>query len=100
MRSECSGAKAKTGVRTRPHVARGICVVRSVNVCIQKKNGMCTRVTRQSGNLCLEAIERLREELSYSRLRVCGSVIRLEDIRTHNLYGLQCETHTDPLSLM
>ena len=38
MRSKCSGAKAKTGVRSYPHVAHEICVARSVNVCIPEKD--------------------------------------------------------------
>ena len=58
MRSKCSGAKAKAGVRSYPHVAHEICVARSVNVCIPEKIGMCTRVTRQSGILSHKAIER------------------------------------------
>ena len=68
MRSEFYGAKAKTGVRTCPHVAHGLCGVRSVNVSISEKIGIFTRVTRQSGSLRLKAIERSREELSHSRL--------------------------------
>jgi hypothetical protein len=67
-----SGAKAKTGLRTCPHVAHEICGARSVNVWIPKKIGMCSRVTRQSGILCHKAIERSREVPSYSRLKVAA----------------------------
>jgi hypothetical protein len=87
MRSKCSGAKAKTGVCTCPHVAHEICGARSVNVCIPEKIGMCTRVTRQSGSLCHKAIERSREEPSNSRLKVCGSVLYALKIWTQYLFG-------------
>ena len=62
LQSECFGAKVKIGVRTYPHVANAICGVRCVNVCISEKNGMCTRVTRQSGSLCHKAIEKSLEK--------------------------------------
>ena len=51
MRSQYSEAQAKTSVHTCPPVAHGICRVGSVNVCMPEKNGICTRVTRQSGSL-------------------------------------------------
>ena len=51
MGGQYSEAQAKTSVHTCPPVARGICRVSSVNVCIPDRNGMCTRVTRQSGSL-------------------------------------------------
>lgn len=79
MRSKCFGAHANTGFRSFPHVAHEIRGARSVNVCILKKIGMCTRATRQSGSLCHKAIELPREKPSYPRLKVCGSVLRLED---------------------
>lgn len=61
MRRRCSGAKARTGVRTCPHVADGICEVRCVNISILENNGLCNRVTRQSSSPYLKAIERSRE---------------------------------------
>lgn len=99
MWSKCSKANAKTSVHTWPDIAHGMCVVHSSNVCIPEKNGMCTRVTGQSCSQSLKAIERSREELSYSLLRVCGSVICLEDMWMHYLYCLPCETQTDHQSL-
>ena len=78
--SKCSGAKAKTGVCTCPHVAREICGACSVNVCIPEKIGMYTRVTRQSCSQCHKAIGRSQEVPYYSRLKVCSSVICLENM--------------------
>ena len=75
MRNKRSGANGKTGLRTCPHVEHEIFGERSVNVWIQKKFGMCSGVTRQSGILCHKAFERSREEPSHSRRNVRGSVL-------------------------